>query len=394
MEILCAHTNVVNIDSLVPNPKNANRHPPEQIKLLAKIMKHQGWRNPIVVSTRSGFITKGHGRLEAARLNGWSEAPIDEQHYANEADEYADMIADNKIAELADTDLAMVLKDVLDLGPDFDFDLLGIPDFKLPEDFAPQCDEDEVPENVEPRTKPGDLYVLGNHRLLCGDSTNIQHVERLMGGEKADMVFTDPPYGISLVTDQRKTSGKMVSSDGEYRSNLKVNNFKPIANDDKDFDPGLILGVFGYCKEIFLWGANNYSNRLPRGGWICWDRKGSESGDRSLSSDFELCWLKEVHKFAMFRVVWHGLFGHSKRDDGDKKVHPSMKPVKLIVDIFERWCGGLVSVVDLYGGSGSTLIACEKTNRKCFMMELDPHYCDVIISRWERYSGKKAQLDG
>jgi hypothetical protein len=135
MIVNCSHTELVDVDLLTPNPRNPNQHPKKQIELLAKIMKHQGWRSPIVVSNRSGFIVKGHGRLQAARLNGWTQAPVDRQDYANEADEYADMVADNKIAELSDTDLSMVLSDVVNLGPDFDLDLLGIPDFKLPEEF-------------------------------------------------------------------------------------------------------------------------------------------------------------------------------------------------------------------------------------------------------------------
>jgi hypothetical protein len=144
MEIRCAHTELVDVDLLVPNPRNPNKHPDAQIKLLAKIMAHQGWRSPIVVSTRSGFITKGHGRLMAARLNGWTQAPVDRQDYATEADEYADMVADNKIAELAETDMAMVQNDVLEMPKDFDIDLLGIPNFHIgPMDFTPGTAEDQ-----------------------------------------------------------------------------------------------------------------------------------------------------------------------------------------------------------------------------------------------------------
>lgn len=138
MKIECAHDEIRDLETLISNPKNPNKHSLEQIKLLAKIMKHQGWRSPIVVSNRSGFITKGHGRLYAAKHNEWTQAPVDFQDYASEADEYADMVADNEIAKLAFTDLSLVLKDVLDLGPDFDFSLLGIPNFKLPEDLKTQ----------------------------------------------------------------------------------------------------------------------------------------------------------------------------------------------------------------------------------------------------------------
>ena len=144
MEVKCTFTEMVDLDLLVPNPRNANRHSDEQIKLLAKIMKHQGWRRPIVVSKRSGFVVAGHGRLMAAKLNGWTSAPVDRQDYATEADEYADMIADNKIAELAETDMAMVQLNVLDMPKDFDIDLLGVPNFHIGDlNFAPGTEEDQ-----------------------------------------------------------------------------------------------------------------------------------------------------------------------------------------------------------------------------------------------------------
>lgn len=142
MKVMCAHTEIADTAALVPNPRNPNKHTPEQIKLLAKIMKHQGFRNPIVVSNRSGFITKGHGRLEAARLNGWDKVPVDRQDYSTEADEYADMVADNKIAELAESDMSMIIDDVKALG-EFDFDLLGIPDFKIDLNFAPGTEQEQ-----------------------------------------------------------------------------------------------------------------------------------------------------------------------------------------------------------------------------------------------------------
>lgn len=147
MMIRCAHTEVVDIDLLVPNPRNPNKHSDQQIELLAKIMKHQGWRNPIVVSKRSGFITKGHGRLMAAKLNGWTQAPVDKQDYETEADEYADMVADNKIAELSQTDLSMVIEDA-HLIEGLDLDLLGIPDFNF-EDIQRGSEIEKPPKKAK-----------------------------------------------------------------------------------------------------------------------------------------------------------------------------------------------------------------------------------------------------
>jgi DNA modification methylase len=386
MEIKCAFDEQQPISTLLPNPRNPNKHPKEQIKLLAKIMKYQGWRSPIVVSNQSGFITKGHGRREAALLNGWTEAPVDFQDYSTSDEEYADMVADNKIAELAESSMDMILSDAAQLMPGFDLELLGIPEFKLPEEL--QDGEDEVPEEIEPKTQLGDLYLLGDHRLYCGDSTDKECVEKLMNGEKADMVFTDPPYGMNLDTD--------------YTSMGSKNKFKPIIGDGSDFKAELIqtaLGIFDYCSEIFLFGADYYAELIPdrnKGSWVVWDKRShGESNigtlDGSFGADFELCWSKSKHQRKMCRVIRNkGAF--IKQREGVDTVHPSQKPVEMVIWFFDQWGKDKTNIIDLFGGSGSTLIACEKTKRKCFMMELDPHYCDVIVARWEKYTGKKAEL--
>lgn len=386
MKIECAHDEVVDLDLLIPNPKNPNKHPDNQIKLLAKIMNHQGWRSPLVVSNRSGFITKGHGRMMAAKVNGWKSAPVDRQDYETEADEYADMVADNKIAELAETDMLMVNADAMSLGPDFDLELLGIPDFEIvpTEELEPGCDEDAVPEFVEPKSKLGDIYQLGRHRLMCGDSTSIDAIDLLMNNEKAEMVYTDPPYGMNLDTDYSSMKGWH-----------KSKSYKPVAGDNADFKPELIqtmLGVFSYCSEVILWGADYYAELLPdknKGSWAVWDKRVDESKDAMYGSCFELCWSKNRHKRLIFRKMWAGFMGDA---EASKRMHPTQKPSELITKMFDEWAKGLTNIVDLFGGSGSTLIACEKTNRKCFMMELDPHYVDVIIARWEKFTGKKAEL--
>lgn len=395
----------MDLDLLQKNPKNPNKHPPEQIKLLAKIMKHQGWRSPVVVSNRSGFIIKGHGRLEAAKLNKWDKAPVDLQDYASEADEYADMVADNKIAELADTDMSMVLQDVLDLGPDFDFDLLGIPDFKLPEDFAPQCDEDEVPEHVEPRTKPGDKYALGNHVLMCGDSTLVHNIEALMDGEKADMVFTDPPYGI----DYKNTKGAIMG-DGSldvFRDSIAL-----LPSYSKEATHAYIFFGVQLAQESLALLNNIFKQFNILVMPITHQNKPGPEG--YFNSNYELCYFTNLngvkrhysgvlevsetttndarYKGDGFLQRYRALGDEIITEHNLKTVHPTQKKVSGIEFYIKISSKESESVLDLFGGSGSTLIACEKTNRKCFMMELDPHYCDVIVARWEKYTGKKAEL--
>lgn len=319
----------------------------------------------------------------AARKIGMTKVPVDLQDFENEAAEFAHLIADNKIAELAEHDDKLMLEGLQDF-PDLDFELLGLDDFELPTpEVVGLVDEDSVPEKVEPKTKLGDLYILGNHRLLCGDSTNIQHVERLMDGEKADMVFTDPPYGMNLDTNY----DKMFQSDSSHV--MKGNRFEKVKGDDVDYDPNPIFSTD--AKEYYIWGADYFYDKLPKGGsWIAWDKR-DENLDRVPGNTTEFLWSKNPHRRMSLRIKWSGHHGMQK-EDVKKRVHPTQKPVALIEKFFEEFGSSHKTIVDIYGGSGSTLIACEKTNRKCFMMELDPHYCDVIVTRWEQFTGKKAEL--
>lgn len=392
---MCAHDELLPITELKVNPKNPNKHTDQQIKLLAKIMKHQGWRSPIVVSKQSGFITKGHGRLEAARLNKWQQAPVDLQDYATDADEYADMVADNEIARLAKTNLSQVLNDVLDLGPDFDFDLLGIPDFKLPEEFEPQADEDEVPEQVEPKTKLGDIYQLGRHRLMCGDSTSIDAVEKLMNGEMADMVFTDPPYGVSYSGghNEKKRAGIIGDKlEGENLTDLfgqSISNAEMVTHDHAAF---YIWYANGKAVETF---ASFAKLNLKVRAVICWYKVKSGLGAfmSQYIPNYEPCIY--AHKGGC-SPQWYGPTDEKTvwelKRDKKNEYHPTQKMVELPERALVNSSKIGDAIIDLFGGSGSTLIACEKTNRNCFMMELDPYYCDVIVARWEKYTGKQAEL--
>ena len=254
--------------------------------------------------------------------------------------------------------------------------------------------EDEVPELKESSvTVKGDVWLLGDHRVMCGDSTLIDDVEKLMNGQKADMVFTDPPYGMFLDASY----DKMFSNDKSHRKT--GNRFDNVKGDHEDFNPDFInniFGLFGYCKEIFLWGADYYSEHLVdknSGSWTVWDKRCNDQMDKVVGNTFELCWSKAKHKRMVARIMWSGHHGMAK-DDTKKRVHPTQKPVELINWFFD--CYPLKEknkVVDLFLGSGSTLIACEKTNRKCYGMELDEGYCDVIVKRWQEYTGQTAILE-
>ena len=204
----------------------------------------------------------------------------------------------------------------------------------------------------------------------------IDDVEKLMNGEKADMVFTDPPYGIDL--DTNYVSNKAV----------KGNTYKKIIDDDKDFNAGMLCEYFGNIEQ-FWWGANYYQGTLPKGGsWVVWD-KSNEAQDKAIGSDFEICYSTKHHKNSMYRKLWKGF---TAKEIDEKRVHPTQKPIDMVVWFFSKWGEGQ-NVADLFLGSGTTLIACEKTNRKCYGMELDEHYCDVIVERWQKFTGKEAILE-
>lgn len=387
MEVRCNFDQMVPIRDLRLNPQNRNQHSRDQIKRLSEILKYQGWRYPVKVSKLSGMVVSGHGRIEAALLNHWNEAPVSFQDYEDESQEYADSISDNSIASWSELDLSGINTDIGNLGPDFNIDLLGIKDFtiEIADKLSPGCDEDEVPTvPEEPRTKLGDLYVLGSHRLLCGDSTSITDVERLMGGEKADMVFTDPPYGIDEETDRDFASRTRM---------CKGNSFSKIIGDDSiDTALSAFSVASSLSDTVCYFGGNYYAHKLPPSPcWIVWDKRIEES-QRDMNSDCELAYVKHPKKESVriFRHLWKGMIKGS--ENGQARVHPTQKPIALAEWAFDELAPKSSVVVDLFGGSGSTLIACEKTNRKCFMMELDPHYCDVIVSRWEKFSGKKAEL--
>lgn len=396
--VRCEYTELLPVNQLKPHPKNRNQHPTEQLARLAKLISFHGFRHPVIVSKLSGFIVAGHGRWEAAKIIGLKEVPVDYQDFDDEAAEYAFLVSDNAIAAWAELDLSGINADIGDLGPDFDIDLLGIENFVVePADkLDPQCDEDDVPEApVDPKTRLGDVYQLGRHRLMCGDSTSIDAVERLMDGEKAGMVLTDPPYGMFLDADFSSLKGSLKAIG--KKSGSQGNKYENVIGDHEDFSPELIhtiFAAFGACKEVFLFGADYYAEHLPNkndGSWLVWDKR-KESQAEAIGAEFELCWSKQKHKRRVLRHDWSGFLSSKNTQDARNRVHPTQKPVTLFEDMIQQWGNEGDNVVDLYGGSGSTLIACEKTGRQCFMMELDPAYVSVIIERWRKFTGKEAYL--
>ena len=399
MKHRCNYTRLEPIEKVIPNPRNPNTHPEGQIELLAKIIDFQGWRSPIVVSKSSGFIVRGHGRLLAAQRLGLKKVPIDVQTYDSEAQEWADLVADNRIAELADMDRA-TLKDLieeLDTG-DLDLDLTGFDQDSLEdlmsEFFVPEegnTDEDEIPEQVEVRTKPGDLWELGDHRLLCGDCTERQIVQNLMK-KKASLVFTDPPYGVNVKGGRKKgntIAGDLTQTAIPFSFELAVE-VATLPEAQLYFcggeqNLGLYAKLFDrflhqlpkhliWVKEAFVMKPNGYHNQYEM---IFYGFKEGGGGSKS--------WLGErTQDYAS--DIWE-----IHRDNGKDYLHPTQKPVALPSRAIRNHSRAGEVVYEPFVGSGSTLMACEILERICYAIEIDPHYCDVAIQRWEDFTGKKAR---
>lgn len=395
-EIRSKEITQVDISKLVYNPKNNNKHPDDQINRLAKLIEFQGFRQPIIVSNRSGFVISGHGRIMAAKKLGWSIVPVMYQDFESEAQEYAFLTSDNAIASWAELDLSAVNSEMLDFGPDFDIDLLGIKDFVIEpiEKFEPQCDEDEVPEVSNPITKRGDIWLLGSHRLMCGDSTMIDEVEKLMNGEKADMVFTDPPYN----------TGMQANTGSTWLSHMFNDKFTD--QEWQDLLSGFVSNAFMFLKE-------------NTAGYFCLDWRRNHELQEHLRRHFKLSnvivWDKVVHglgsdykyTYELINVCKKGNPGldthqgdreysdiwHIQRKMGKDKDHATKKPIEIIERCLRHASKPNHSCLDLFGGSGQTMIACEKNNRKSFLMELSELYCDTTVRRWEQYTGKKATLE-
>ena len=370
------------IDRCIDYARNPRKNDHAVDKVAAAIREF-GFRVPIVAKS-DGTVVDGHLRLKAAKKLGLDEVPVILADDMSEAQIKAFRLSVNKVAELAEWDIDLLKLEIFDLKEmDFDLSLTGFDDDELANFLAEPAegltDDDAVPDvPAIPVTVEGDVWLLGRHRLMCGDSTSIDAVDRLMDGRKADFVYMDPPYGMNLNTDYARTN------------RVKGKTYSSVIGDDQDFDPSFFLEYFKEARDHFWWGADYYCQTLPKGGsWVVWDKK-KDDLDESIGTGYELCWSMNSHKRMIARFLWSGF---TAKERNENRVHPTQKPIALHEWFFERWGKPADTVVDLFGGSGSTLIACEKTARDCRMMELDPKYCDVIITRWQDFTGQQATLE-
>jgi DNA modification methylase len=374
------------IDSLIPYAKNARVHDEAQIAQIAGSIKEFGFNNPVLIDKDNGIIA-GHGRVMAARKLGLTEVPTILLDHLNETQRKAYILADNRIAINSTWDNEMLSLELSDIKDDISLAMLGFSVDELDALLNPTqltdglTDEDAVPDvPIEPTTKLGDIYQLGNHRLMCGDSTSIDAVEKLMDGQKADMVFTDPPYGVD---------------------------YKGINNDSRNGLEDLLRGAFGNYFAVSKSGASIYCFHSDRcadvfhkvfreffhfSSMIIWAKNSLTLSQTDYQSQHEPClygWMDNgTHS-------WHSDRKQTSLWKFDKERvagHTTPKPVALVEKAISNSSKSGDIVIDLFGGSGSTLIAAEKIGRHSILMELDPKYCDVIIKRWEDFTGKKAVL--
>jgi site-specific DNA-methyltransferase (adenine-specific) len=385
----------VSVEKLIPYVKNSRTHSDGQVAQIAASIKEFGWTNPILVDGESGVIA-GHGRLLAARKLGQKEVPVIELAHMTESQKRAYVIADNQLAMNAGWDTTLLSLELADLKEQgFEMDVLGFDPKELdkllePEQVDGLTDEDAVPETpVEPKTKLGDIYQLGNHRLMCGDSCSITDMEKLCDGQLVDMWLTDPPYNVAY----EGSTGLTIKND-----NMEDSQFRQFLRDSYvTADAVMKAGAVFYIWHADLEGYN-FRGAAKDAGWtvrqcLIWEKSSLVMGRQDYHWKHEPClygWKDgSGHLWASDRKQTTILQFNKPRKNGE---HPTMKPVELFEYCLMNNTKGGDIVLDSFGGSGTAMIAAEKNGRYARLMELDPKYCDVIVKRWEDFTGKKAVL--
>lgn len=393
----------VSLDLLKPYEKNAKIHGEDQIEKLMESIKEFGFISPCLVERNTYNLIAGHGRVEAAKRLGMKTVPCVFVEDITEAQRKAYILADNRLSELGEWDMDMVnieLEELNDLG--FDVSVTGF-NFELD---SPEIAEDEYEEHehAEPRAKRGDIFQLGDHRLMCGDSTSEDDMRTLMGGGLADMVFTDPPYGVAIgdknetLNTVQKAGRRVENIEGDTLSETElydllkaafVNVRENCADDAVYFVTSPQVGSLCLMMMMMMRDAGLEVRHV-----LMWEKNSATFSIGRLDYDYQhepifYTWTKSHHNFrgGEYRTtVWK--YDKPRKCD----LHPTMKPVELVANAILDGTKPGMTVLDAFGGSGTTIIAAEQTGRKARVMEIDPHYCDVIIDRWEDFTGKKAVL--
>jgi hypothetical protein len=380
-------------DKLIPYARNAKKHDVAQVSKIAGSIREFGFNNPVLIDKDNGIIA-GHGRVMAAQKLELKEVPCIRLGHLTDTQRRAYILADNRLAEVGggwdEELLKLEIKDI-DWG---ELKEISVDDFNFGEiDFEEEKEEPKSDADAEPQidkaeelrakwgVEPGQLWELGDHRLLCGDSTKKEDVERVMGGEGAKIMVTDPPYGMDLDADYSKIGNK---------SHVPGRRHAQIIGDDEKFCATPLFELFG-CDEMFLFGADYYSDTIQKplnGSWLVWDKRVEERYDEIIGSAFELIWSRRKRKREIIRHEYCSWASRTKDTVGGKKAHPTMKPVEVIVRLIQM-AGDGVFIAEPFSGSGTTIIACEQLGRKCRAIEISPAYVAVAIQRWADATGKE-----
>lgn len=368
----------VPIESVKKYRNNAKLHPQEQIEQIKKSIEQFGMDDPIGIWKDE--IVEGHGRLLACKELGYTEVPIIRLDHLTDEERKAYTLAHNKLTMNSDFDIDILNDELMN-----SFDTIDMSDFGFDMDFDTEEEqeivEDEVPDVPEdPKAKLGDIYQLGNHRLMCGDSTSVDDISKLLNGNKINMVYTDAPYGISIVNDKtHKVGAGNLAKNKEY---LEVKG-DDTTDTAKDFYNNCVnIGI----DNFILWGGNYFTDFLPFSpSWLIWDKRVDMNSNNF--ADGEMAWCSFKTPVRIYHQLWNGMIREGEHED---RVHPTQKPVRMQTEILKDFTNENDNILDGFGGSGSTLMACEQTNRNCFMIEYEPSYVDVIIQRWENFTGEKA----
>ncbi len=389
---------MVAVDSLIPYARNARTHSDDQVAQIAASISEFGFTNPILTDGEKGVIA-GHGRLAAARKLSLTQVPVIELGHLTAIQKKAYILADNRIAANAGWDEELLKLEIAELDEaDFNLELMGFGDEELERllngdgDTTGLTEDDAVPElPAEPVSKKGDVWVLGQHRLLCGDSTVLSDVERLMNGQLADMAFTDPPYNVDYGNNAKD---KMRGKDRRIMNDALGDGFYKFLY---DACVNLLVVTKGACYVCMSSSELHTLQKawLDAGGkwstFVIWAKNTFTLGRADYQRQYEPIlygWKEGAKHFWCGDRDQSDIWNYKKPHVND--LHPTMKPVELVERAIKNSSKTRDIVIDLFGGSGTTLIACEKTNRQARLMEMDPKYVDVIVKRWEDFTGQKA----
>lgn len=378
------------LDAFTPYENNARKHEAADLETIENSIHNFGMCDPIGVWGENNIIVEGHGRLLALKKLGHTEAPAIRLDHLTDEQRKAYALAHNKTAEMSEWDFDKLEAELAALADiDFDMEQFG---FEIETETETEIVEDEAPEvdeENEPITKLGDIWQLGRHRLMCGDSTEKATVELLMNGNKADMVFTDPPYGIDIVSNNKVGGGGATHFGKVGGGNIvQASTYMAIKGDDTTDTARLNYEIIKDLSENqIIFGGNYFTDFLPpKACWCIWDKENTGN-----FADVEMAWTSFDKGAKLYKWLWNGLCRKGERSiEGKSRVHPTQKPVGLIAEILKDFTKENDIILDCFGGSGSTLIACEQIDRQCYMIEYEAHYCDVIIKRWETLTGQKA----